>query len=231
MGAGDTADRRLLPDDERSRHGFADREGVRYVIGDAADRSVLVEAGLDDASAVLVTTHDDDVNVYLTRYFRGLRPDIRLVARSRLDRNVSTLYRAGADAVLSYAATGSAAIWDHFHDDETVLVSEGLNVFRSPVPRELVGKTLAEEHLHRRTGCNIIAIDYGADRGMDSNPDPHLPLPAGAELVLVATDAAEATFSERYPHSRRRAMSMRAPAAPHRARLNPAPGASPTSVA
>jgi hypothetical protein len=48
-----------------------ERSGVRYVIGDAADRKVLEAAGLDEASAVLITTHDDDVNVYLTRYCRG----------------------------------------------------------------------------------------------------------------------------------------------------------------
>src|SRR5690606_36193285 len=85
-----------------------ERDGVQYVIGDAAERSVLQAAGIDDAGGVLVTTHDDDINVYLTRYCRGLRPDVRLVSRARLYRNVSTLYRAGADSVLSYAATGSS---------------------------------------------------------------------------------------------------------------------------
>ena len=49
---------------------------------------------------MVITTHDDDVNVYLAIYCRRLRPDIAIVARANLDRNVSTLYRAGADAVL-----------------------------------------------------------------------------------------------------------------------------------
>jgi Trk K+ transport system NAD-binding subunit len=179
-----------------------ERPGVNYVIGDAADRSVLTAAGIEDASAVLITTHEDDVNVYLTRYCRGLRPDVRLVSRSRLERNVSTLYRAGADAVLSYAATGSTAIWNHFRGDETVLVAEGLNVFRTPIPRELVGKTLAEAHVYRRTGCNVVAVDRG--HTIEGNPDAHSPLPSEGELVLVATDEAEAAFSEAYPRARRR---------------------------
>ena len=178
------------------------REGMRYVIGDAADRAVLEEAGITDAGSILITTHDDNVNVYLTRYCRGLRPDARVVSRSRLDRNVSTLYRAGADAVLSYAATGSAAIWNHFRGDETLLVAHGLNVFRSPMPAELAGRTLAESHLHRRTGCNVVAVDRGDD--VRANPDPYAPLPADAELLLVATDAGESSFSNVYPHARRR---------------------------
>ena len=175
-----------LPDRERS--------GARYVIGDAADRTVLQAAGLDEASAVLITTHDDDINVYLTRYCRGLRPDIRIVSRSRLDRNVSTLYRAGADAVLSYAGTGSAAIWNQFRGDETLLVAQGLNVFRAAIPRELVGKSLADAHLYRRTQCNVVAVDHGDH--IEANPDAHVPLPSDGELVLVGTDVAEAKFAD-----------------------------------
>lgn len=179
------------------------RSDARYVIGDAADRAVLTEAGIDDAAAVVVTTHDDDVNVYLTRYCRGLRPDARIVARSRLDRNVSTLYRAGADAVLSYASTGSAAIWNHFRGDETLLVAHGLNVFRSPVPAELIGRTLADSHVHRRTGCNVVALQVGDE--IRANPDAHAPLPPGSELVLVATDDGKARFPTVFPHARQRA--------------------------
>ena len=183
-------------------------EGVRYVIGDAADRAVLEEAGIGDAGALLITTHDDNVNVYLTRYCRGLRPDARIVSRSRQDRNVSTLYRAGADAVLSYAGIGSATIWNHLRGDETLPVAQGLNVFRTPIPRELAGRTLREAQVYRRTQCNVVAIEAaGAIRG---NPEPDRPLPTEGELVLVGTDLAEARFSKVFPHARRRPLFDRA---------------------
>jgi voltage-gated potassium channel len=178
------------------------RDGATYVIGDAADRSVLEAAGIDDAGAILITTHDDNVNVYLTRYCRGLRPEARIVSRAKLDRNVSTLYRAGADAVLSYAGTGSAAIWNHLRGDETVLVAQGLNVFRTTIPKELAGTTLAAAHVHRRTSCNVVAVERNGV--LEGNPDPNLVLPATGELVLVGTDEAEAKFSETFPHARRR---------------------------
>lgn len=183
---------------------FGDRQraNVPYVIGDAADLAVLEAAGLSETGAFHITTHDDDVNVYLTRYCRGLRPDSRIVARSRLDRNVSTLYRAGADAVLSYAGTCSAAIWNHFRGDETLLVAQGLNLFKTPIPRELVGVTLANAHLHSRTGCNVVAIEY-EDR-VAGNPDAHAPLEADCELILIGTEEAEAEFSRVFRHARRR---------------------------
>ncbi len=179
-----------------------ERHGARYVIGDAAELSVLTEAGIGDADAVLITTHDDNVNVYLTRYCRGLRPDVRIVARSRLDRNVTTLYRAGADSVLSYADTGSSAIWNHLRRDEMLVIAHGLHVFRSPMPRELAGKSLAESQIHRRTQCNVVAIE--TTDGIEANPNPHTPLPADAELLLVATDEAKSRFTAVFPHARNR---------------------------
>ncbi len=184
------------------------RDGVSYVIGDAADRSVLDDAGIADAAAVVITTHDDDMNVYLTRYCRGLRPDVRIVSRSRLDRNVSTLYRAGADAVLSYAATGSAAIWNHFRGDETILVSDGFSVFRTPIPHELAGKTLAAAHVRRRTGCNVVAVERNGH--LVGNPDPELQLPTDGELVLVGSDDAATKFAAEFPDQRRQVWRRRA---------------------
>ncbi|HSM46002.1 MAG TPA: NAD-binding protein [Acidimicrobiia bacterium] len=173
------------------------REGVPYVIGDAADREVLEHAGIDEAEAVVVTTHEDDVNVYLTRYCRGLRPEARIVSRARLDRNVSTLYRAGADAVLSYAATGSTAIWNHFRGGETVLVAEGLSVMRTQVPPGLMGRTLAETHVHRRTGCNVVAIETAS--GTTTTPDPHQPLPDDGIMIIVGSDESFSRFRELFP--------------------------------
>ncbi len=88
---------------------------------------------------MVITTHDDDVNVYLAIYCRLLRPDIQVIARANLDRNVSTLYRAGADAVLSYASTGADAIWNKLRPEHSLLLAEGLEVFRAPASPELVG--------------------------------------------------------------------------------------------
>jgi voltage-gated potassium channel len=182
-----------------------EHEGVSYVIGDAADRTILEAAGIDRGGAILITTHDDDVNVYLTRYCRGLRPDVRIVSRAKLDRNVSTLYRAGADAVLSYAGSCSAAIWNHFRGEETLLVAQGLNLFRTRIPKELAGKSLAESHLYRRTRCNVVAVVD--DQGIHGNPDAHQPLPAGGELVVIGTEEAEASFCETFPNARSRVRS------------------------
>jgi Trk K+ transport system NAD-binding subunit len=178
------------------------RDPERYVLGDAADHATLVEAGIDEASAVIITTHDDDVNVYLAIYCRRLRPDIRIIGRANLDRNVTTLYRAGADAVLSYASTGANAIWNRFRANDILLVAEGLNVFRRPVPDEVAGRTLAQADLRRSTGVNVVALE--AEGRVIPNPGPDDVLPAGGEVVLIGDAAAEERFAQRYESLRRR---------------------------
>jgi voltage-gated potassium channel len=173
------------------------RDPAKYVVGDAAELSVLERAGIHETPSVIVTTHDDDINVYLTIYCRRLRPDVQIISRARLDRNVSTLHRAGADAVLSYAATGANAMWNLLSDDNTLQLALGLDVFKVPVPRELVGRTIEDSHIRDETGCTVVGVV--ARGNLYANPKPDVPLTPDAELVLIGDDQSERRFLARFP--------------------------------
>jgi Trk K+ transport system NAD-binding subunit len=172
------------------------RDPARYVQGDAAEIEVLREAGFADARAVLVTSHEDDVNVYLTIYCRKLRADVQVIARANLERSVSTLHRAGADAVLSYASLGAASIWNALGPHDALVLAEGLEVFRTPVPHRLAGRPLRTAGIREATRCHVVAIARGAR--MDVNPDADTVLPADADLVLVGDAAAEHAYLTTY---------------------------------
>jgi voltage-gated potassium channel len=165
-------------------------------VGDAASLDVLREAGIEDATAVVVTTHDDDMNVYLTNYCRRLRPDVQVIARARLDRNISTLHRAGADSVLSYASTGANALWNLLTADNTLQLAEGLDVFRVPVPPQLAGRTLASAQIRESTGCTVVAM--ASSDAFQANPPADAVLSAGADLVLIGDSASEDRFLTRF---------------------------------
>lgn len=177
------------------RQHMRNRDPSRYVIGDAADLEILKAAGIDHCSSVLVTTHDDDMNVFLTLYCRKLRPDVQILARSNVERNVSTLHRAGADFVLSYASIGATVLFNLLKHADVLLMAEGLHAFRLPTPRSLRGRSLAETSI-RVTGCNVIAVFH--DGVMDSNPDPKRELPAGSELLLIGDAESERRFHEAF---------------------------------
>jgi len=169
------------------------------VVGDAADIHTLQRAWIENAPAALVTTHDDDTNIYLTKYFRSLRPDIQILSRATQDRNVSTLHRAGADFVMSLATLGANAIVHYLSNHQTALLAEGLNVFRARVSRGLVGTKLADSGIREKTGCSVAAIDQGGT--MTVNPDPSLVLSADAELVIIGSHQGEKAFLETFGES------------------------------
>jgi voltage-gated potassium channel len=171
-------------------------EGFEYVHGDAADREVLREAGIDDATSVVVTTHDDAMNIYLTLYCRRLRDDVQILGRVNRDRNVSSMHRAGADFVLSYASTGAVEAWNELRDDSTLLLAEGLVVFRVPTPASLAGRRLRDTDIPNATGCTVIGIARGGEYHTGAGRDTTLP--EDGEVVLIGSEDAEQQFHRRY---------------------------------
>ena len=55
-------------------------------------KAVLERAGINKAPAVVITSHNDESNMYLTIYCLKLRPDIQIVSRAFLHRNVNPLH-------------------------------------------------------------------------------------------------------------------------------------------
>jgi Trk K+ transport system NAD-binding subunit len=167
-----------------------------FVPGNAAQLSVLKKAGIDEAPTAIITTHDDDMNVYLTIYCRRLRPDIQIISRVALDRNIPSLHRAGADFVMSYASMGANAAFNLLERDQTLMVAEGLDVFKVKMPASLAGKTVAESGIRRKTGCTIVALDSNGT--VEVNPDPARTLQADAEMILIGSVEDESRFLKEY---------------------------------
>ena len=169
--------------------------------GDAADQRVLRRAGLEQASAVLVTPRDDDLNVYLTLFCRRLRPELQVVSRATYERNVATLYRAGADSVLSYATIGATDLWNHAGLSHRVLVAEGNELFLVPRPASLVRRSVRDDEVRRRTGCHIVAVlDEDGTMGYDTESIPSAP----GQLLLLGDRHSEHRFRQLYLGRRRR---------------------------
>ena len=173
------------------------RDPKNYVLGDAFDREILEQAGIGVAPAAILTSHDDDSNVYMAIFIRRLRPDIQLVARSNHERNISTLHRAGADFVMSYASMGSNAILNLLRNDSLLMVAEGLDFMRVAVPKEVAGKTVVESNIRNNTGCSIVGLR--TNETMIVNPAPDTNMNDGDEIILIGTADAEKKFLETYP--------------------------------
>ncbi len=172
----------------------------KYVSGNAADLHVLEEAGIREAPALIVTSHEDDMNIYLTIYCRKLRPDIEIISRSTEERNVSTLHRAGADFVMSYASMGANIMFNLLRREDLLMVAEGLDVFRVKTPEELVGKPINQSRVREDTKCTIVAVSQNGK--LATNPEPDCILEKGQTMVLIGSAEAENSFFEKFVDSK-----------------------------
>lgn len=176
--------------------GIAAREEY-FVQGSAADLDVLIKAGINETPAIIITTHDDNLNIYLTIYCRRLRPEAQIISRASLDRNINTLHRAGANLVLSYSSMVTTTIMNLLHPQQMLMLSEGLNVFRLPLHPKLDRKTLLSAKIREDTGCSVVAVKRKEE--MIVNPDPDIALEKGDELVLIGSAKSERVFMDKYP--------------------------------
>jgi Trk K+ transport system NAD-binding subunit len=168
----------------------------RHIHGSAADIHTLTRAGIQSAPSIIITTHDDRTNIYLTIYCRRLRPDVQIICRANLDSNIAKLHKAGADLVMSSASLAANTILNLLKPDDVLMLAEGLNVFRSGVQAPLADKTLAESQIRVRTGCSVIAINHNGQ--IVNNPDPQVRLNTGDELIMIGTEEAEKRFLKEY---------------------------------
>ncbi|XOV85556.1 MAG: potassium channel family protein [bacterium] len=167
-------------------------DSEKYIVGTAADRNILRQAGIDQAPTVIITTKDDEINTYLTIFSRLLRPDIQIICRASLESSVAGLHRAGSDIVMSYASMGSNALFNLLQRSDLLMIAEGLDVFKVEVPEQLVGRTLAEADIKQLTTCSVIGIDR--DKKTITNPEPDTLLQANEEIVLIGTPEGERKF-------------------------------------
>ena len=174
------------------------RDREHTIIGNAADLECLERAGFQAAPTILVTTADDATNIYLTIYCRRLRPGVQIISRATMERNVSTLHRAGADFVMSYASMGANAIVNLLEAGDVVMLAEGLDLFRVPVPPSLRGVRLRESAIREETGCHVVAFQNGGTVTTNPPPGAIIPEAADGELILVGTPADERTFMKRF---------------------------------
>ncbi|WP_240193596.1 potassium channel family protein [Desulfobulbus alkaliphilus] len=175
-------------------------EAGNYIIGSAADLNTLAKAGIYEAPSVFITTHSDEVNIYLTIYCRRLRPDIQIISRATMDRNISVLHAAGADLVMSHASMAANIIINVLTPGKILMLTEGLNIFRSQVHPHLAGKSLIASDIRETTGCSVIALFRGGH--LIINPEPTIILDPKDKMILIGTAEAEKSFMARYPEKK-----------------------------
>ena len=161
------------------------------IVGTSTDINVLKEAGISEASALIVTVNNDTDSVYTTLLARKLNSKIDIICRAVSPLSVDRLYRAGADYVLSQSVVAGQMLAKFIEPDyatryeREILLSEDLKVIEHQVGPSLTGKSIANLKIRSRTGCTIIAIKY--DEHFTVNPDPNQMIQEDSIIVIIGS--------------------------------------------
>lgn len=167
---------------------------TKVFVGDAAEYEILHDAGIQEAPSVLLSTHDDATNIYLTSYCRNLNEDLRIISRITSRRNIEAVHRAGADFVLSYDSLGVEALYASLKEREIIILGEGVDFFSIELPSRLHGSTLAASDIGAKTGLTVIAAEYGDETLTNLHAD--FTLKEGMELLMLGDIDQRHTFME-----------------------------------
>jgi voltage-gated potassium channel len=164
--------------------------GIPIIVGDGRDMDVLKKAGLDRASAFIICTNNDLMNLQIASRIREETRNTRLVmrmfddqfARSMADRfNIGAVMSASQLAAPAFAGAATGTEITHtFNVADRTLVMGRIEV---QAQSRLAGERVStvEEEL------DLSIILHCTENSYDLHPDPDVRLKAG-DLIAVVTD-------------------------------------------
>lgn len=164
-----------------------------FIQGDATDEEVLHLAGIDKAIGLFAVTGDDNYNLVITFTTKQIRPDLRVVARCRDDKNKNKILKAGADSVVSTNFISSLRIVSEMVRPTVVTFLDimmrdkerSLRVEEIAIPTTFAGKTINDLQLEKHPDALLMAIKNG--EGWTFNPPYNTELETEDKLVLMLT--------------------------------------------
>ena len=198
--------------------------GYLSVQADATNNQILKNAGISQgASAVLCTTGDDVVNVYITLTSRHLNADIRIISRANSQENVKKLYQAGASNVIQPFEIAGMVVAEYIGQpvafeaifgilrQEKEMIMDTLSVYSGCLVDD---KSIAEINFEQKKLILIGVISSNSahvktknsyqlkDQHFYFNPDAHFVLHDGDLLVLFGKALSIDYFRDQIAQSR-----------------------------
>jgi len=187
-------------DEEQCR--LAREAGFTVFEGDGTDRDVLIEAGVENAKAVIAATESDDVSLLVCQTV-NTRFDVgSVLARVNDPENVDAFESLGVTAIDTSQATALALANEierpsltHWMND----LSDGHDIIEIEVTsKKLAGKTVREVNGEIPGGCLIAEIGRGDDAHVPSADEV---IEYGDHLTFLGSSDAVRTAVKRFhPH-------------------------------
>lgn len=179
---------------------------MNWYIGDATKDEHLRAVAIEKATAIIVTSPSDSVNVFITLTAKSLNPHIKVITRTSSFETQDKLYKAGADSVIMPDVLGGMYM-AHIITKPTVI--EFLNLINGASGQdyhlEEVGydelkddykdKTLEELDIIKLTGAVVIGVKDDV-KGMIPAPSGKTVIGEEDHLILLGSSECLKNFRE-----------------------------------
>lgn len=170
-------------------------ESILFVIGNANEDEVLLKAGLDRASTLILAMPNDADNLFVVLSARQLNSNMKIISRASQETSYNKLKMAGANNVILPDKIGG----DHmaslvvvpdlmeFIDNLSIVGKFNINIEEISVEKlynTSEVKTIKDLDLRRKTGCTVIG--YKDDQGEYTvNPEAEIQLVPNSKIIVL----------------------------------------------
>jgi NhaP-type Na+/H+ or K+/H+ antiporter len=192
----------VIVDDSKKQCQLAREAGFTVVEGDGTTETSLVEAGIDEAKAVVAVTDSDDINLLVCQTVNTKFDVENLYARVNQTENVDAFDSLGVTAVDSPQATAYALDNEierpaiaHWMND----LGDGHDILEVEVTSEnLVDRSIRDINDEIPGGCLIAEVGRGSDAHV---PDPAEEIEYGDHITFLGdADAVDRAVKLFHPH-------------------------------
>jgi len=170
-------------------------EMVPFVLGNANEDEILLQAGIDRAGCLISALPNDADNLFVVLSARQINKGMNIISRASQETSYNKLKLAGANNVILPDNIGG----DHmaslvvvpglieFIDNLSIVGKSNINIEEIPVEKlydTTEVKTIKDLDLRKKTGCNVIG--YKTVNGeYIVNPEADLKLVANSKVIVL----------------------------------------------
>jgi len=159
------------------------------IVGNVLEQATLEQAGVSQASAVILALNDDSESVFATAVVRDFAPEVPLIVRVIRTPNTARIYRSGADFAISVGQVAGQILAYHLLDEQVIPVENRIK-FSRLTAGSLVGAHPWHNEALERTGAKIVAVERGNEVRVEFEADFVL-RPDDALFVCGSLDSLE----------------------------------------
>ncbi len=159
------------------------------VLGDVTEPETLQAAGIDSATALVVTVDDDATALLTVALARALSADVEILVRVINAQKTSAAFRAGADYILSVQRVSARLVASEVHGERVMDPVSQIRLVRSS-GTPFVGETLGEL---RRDATNNWTV-VGLARSGTVYTDEATTVETGDDVFVAGSDKAIQEF-------------------------------------